>query len=203
MNQGEIKHTQRRIGVDDDGDWGRLSTEGAKRHLIKIAGSARNRFPTQKAVRAGRSVYGRRGSYEWETPDYSPPGKKIRLPFVIYYEGKPVSWLEPHEACADAFLGSFQRLAQAFPTMEERRAAGILTYDGLYNARPIRGGSVPSMHSYRCAIDLDAGRNGNASHWPIRSKMPIEVFECFAAEGILSAGVFWSRDGMHNQATSF
>jgi hypothetical protein len=31
--------------------------------------------------------------------------------------------------------------------------------------------------------------------------MPIEVMECFAREGWLSAGAFWGYDAMHFQAT--
>jgi hypothetical protein len=65
----------------------------------------------------------------------------------------------------------------------------------------MRGGRLPSLHARGAAIDLAADTNGNTTHWPTRADMPIEVLACFAREGWLSAGVFWSRDGMHNQAT--
>ncbi len=199
MNQTEIKRVQRRIGVEDDGDWGPISTHGARRHLLSMMPAGR--FPAMREVRSDRSVFGPHG----DPGGYSPPGRRIRLPFALHLYGDParkVLWLEPHERCADAMLCAFQRLAAAFPTAEERKAAGVLDYYGLYNPRPIRGGSVWSMHAYRIAIDLDAARNKNRSHWPVASKMPIEVMECFAKEGFLAAGAFWSRDAMHFQATA-
>jgi hypothetical protein len=77
----------------------------------------------------------------------------------------------------------------------------IRRYFGCYVNRPIRGGSTPSLHARGAAIDFDANRNRNAQHWPVSATMPIEVMECFAREGWLCAGAFWSRDAMHFQAT--
>ena len=136
---------------------------------------------------------------------YRPPMKKFRLPFKLHLYGKEsdqVSHLSCHELCADALLGVFERLADVYPDKSSRKKAGILDYYGIYNPRAIRNGTVWSMHAYAIAIDLDANRNKNRSHWPTISKMPIEVMECFALEGFLSAGAFWSRDAMHFQATS-
>jgi len=45
------------------------------------------------------------------------------------------------------------------------------------------------------------GSNGNRSHWPVASTMPLTVMVEFAREGWLAAGAAWSRDGMHFQAT--
>ena len=131
--------------------------------------------------------------------------KKFRLPFKLHLygdEGEEVSHLSCHELCADGLLAVFHRLAEVYPDKESRKDAGILDYFGVYNPRSIRNGTVWSMHAYAVAIDLDANRNKNRSHWPTISKMPIEVMECFAQEGFLSAGAFWNRDAMHFQATS-
>lgn len=197
MNESEIKRTQRRVETDDDGFWGSLSTAACQDHL---AGMMPARFPTQAQVSRGRSIYGAHG----EKGGYSPPTKKITLPFPLHLYGNPdrlVRTLSPHEQCADSLLAVFERLAEAFPTEAAKRKAGILCYDGLYNPRTMRGGSSWSMHSWAIAIDLNAGENGNTTHWPTRASMPIEVMECFAKEGWLSAGAFWSRDAMHFQAT--
>jgi hypothetical protein len=35
----------------------------------------------------------------------------------------------------------------------------------------------------------------------MRADMPLEIMECFAREGWLSAGAFWGYDAMHFQAT--
>lgn len=193
MTVAQIIATQKRIGTTPDGFWGPRSTEAAKKHLLKLMPKP-NPFPTQSGVEA---FYGQHG-----VPDgYTPPMKQIKLPFSIYYDGQAVTKLRPHARCADSLLAVFERLAKAFPTTELRRAAGILTYDGLYNPRKMRGGSAWSMHSWAIAIDLDAWRNGNTTHWPTKAVLPIQVMECFAQEGWTSAGAFWSRDAMHHQAT--
>lgn len=199
MNQQEIIALQRRIGATPDGFWGPRSTQAAKDYLLNLMPSP-HPFPRQ-GTQDFIDFYGPHG-----VPNgYSPPTKTIRLPFKLYLYGEisqPITQLHPHEKCADSLLRVFERLLSAYPQESDRGLAGIITYDGLYNPRQMRGGSSWSMHSWACAIDLDAGNNGNSDHWPTRSKMPIEVMECFAAEGWLSAGAFWSRDGMHSQATS-
>lgn len=201
MTEAEIKHTQRRVGTDDDGDWGPKSTAAAKRHLraiMKKEGALR-RFPTQRQVRSGKSVYGPVGVKD----GYTPPMKKIKLPFPLRLykpDGQRKLVISAHEKCADSLLAVHQRIGQLPKELLERSRFQL--WFGIYNPRNSRGGSLPSMHSWAIASDNDAGRNRNRSHWPVASKMPVEIYECFAAEGWLSAGVFWSRDGMHNQAAS-
>lgn len=155
-------------------------------------------FPLPEDVTSFYGPHGVKGGF-------APPTKKIPLPFTIYYTDengtKPVNSLSPHENCADSLLRVFNRLAVAFPDESSRRAAGILTYNGLYNPRPMRNGTAWSMHSWAIAIDLDMGRNDNLDHWPMKSAMPLEVMECFAREGWMPAGAFWNRDAMHFQAT--
>lgn len=199
MTQKEIKHVQQVIGVKTDGFWGPISTEAAKKHLLDLM--PENRFPTQAEVRKNDSIFGKNG----EENIYSPPMKKIRLPFPLYLYGQEdveIHEISCHISCADELLAVFHRLADVYKTTKERKKAGILNYYGVYNPRSIRNGTIWSMHAYAIAIDLDANRNKNRSHWPTISKMPIEVMECFAKEGFLAAGAFWNRDAMHFQATS-
>jgi len=152
-------------------------------------------FPKQAMI---ESFFGRHG----ENEGYTPPMKEVLLPFTVYYNETRVTKLRAHEKCADSLLRVFERLAEEFPTEAARESAGIQTYNGLYNPRRMRGNrGAWSMHAWAIAIDLDAGRNGNSSHWPSRAKMPIEVMECFAKEGWTPAGAFWHRDAMHFQAT--
>jgi hypothetical protein len=195
MTQSEIIRTQKRIGATPDGFWGPKSIEACKQHLRQMMPSP-HPFPAA-GTSAFDSFYGRHG----EPNGYTPPMKKIQLPFTIFYGDSQVRSLSAHTKCADSLLRVFQRLAQVYPDTASRRAAGILTYDGLYNPRKMRGGSSWSMHAWAIAIDLNARQNGNHTHWPVRATMPIEVMECFAKEGWLAAGCFWSRDAMHFQAT--
>lgn len=197
MKEAEIIRTQERVGTKGDGSWGQKSVEACQKYLRDMMPSP-HPFPAENSQEF-LNFYGRHG----EPDGFTPPGKKIALPFTVFYEGKPVNSLTAHEKCADSLLRVFERLAKAFPDEASRKAAGILTYDGLYNPRLKRGSTSSwSMHSWMNAIDLNAGENGNSTHWPVASTMPIEVMECFAQEGWLSAGAFWGRDAMHFQATS-
>ena len=193
MTTAQIQAIQTKIGARPDGFWGPKSTSACKTHLRNLM-PVPHPFPLPEDV---TSFYGPHGVKDGCTP----PTKSIELPFPVFYEGTVVTRLRPHVKCADSLLRIFNRLAVAFPDEASRRAAGILTYDGLYNPRPMRNGTAWSMHSWAIAIDLDAGRNGNLEHWPASAVMPLEVMECFAREGWMSAGAFWNRDSMHFQAT--
>jgi hypothetical protein len=196
MTESQIKHIQDRIGAQPDGFWGPKSITACQKYLTDMMPKP-HPFPAE-GTNAFDAFYGRHGVKD----GYTPPGKRIKLPFTIFYEGTAVTTLTAHEKCADSLLAVFERLAKAFPEPASRYQAGITTYDGLYNPRLKRGSSTSwSMHSWMNAIDLNAGENGNTTAWPVASTMPIEVMECFAQEGWLSAGAFWGRDAMHFQAT--
>lgn len=197
MNQSEILRNQEKIGTTADGFWGPKSIAACQKYLRSLTPSP-TRFPAEGS-KAFLEFYGPHGVKD----GYTPPMKKFNLPFTVYYEKTAVTKLSAHSKCADSLLAVFERLAQAFPDDSSRRKAGILTYDGLYNPRLKRGSSTSwSMHSWATAIDLNASKNGNKTAWPVQAVMPIEVMECFAKEGWLSAGAFWGRDAMHFQATS-
>jgi len=196
MKRKEIIRIQERVGTIPDGFWGPKSIAACQAHLRRLMPDD-NPFPHQ-GTRAFDQFYGPHGVPR----GYTPPGKNFRLPFAIYYGNTPVRSLTAHARCADSLQRAFERLAEVYPDEKSRRAAGILTYAGLYNPRRMRGARAWSLHAWRCAIDLDPARNRNRSAWPVRSSMPIEVMECFAREGWLSAGAFWGRDAMHFQATA-
>lgn len=197
MTRAEIIKTQQRIGVTADGFWGPVSIQACERHLRGMM-PVPLRFPKQSGVPTFYGPHGEQGGY-------TPPLRKIRLPFQLRCQltGQVVSHLQPHEKCADSLLAVFEHLARAYPTQAAREEAGIIAFDGLYNPRMMRGSSgVWSMHSWAIAIDLNSSRNGLRTHWPTVASMPIEVMECFAREGWTSGGAFWSRDAMHFQATA-
>ena len=195
MTTNEIKKIQERIGTTADGFWGPLSIAACEAHLKAMMPKPK-RFPKQADVTAFYGPHGVKNGF-------TPPMKEITLPFTVFFEGSPKTKLKAHEKCADSLLRVFERLAAAFPTTAKRQAAGILTFDGIYNPRRMRGNSGAwSMHAWAIAIDLNAGENGNKTHWPTVAVMPLEVMECFAQEGWTPAGAFWSRDAMHFQATS-
>jgi hypothetical protein len=197
MNRTEIIRTQERTGTEGDGFWGPKSITACQNHLKSMMPSP-HPFPIEGS-QDFIEFFGPHG----EKSGYTPPGRRITLPFTIYYNQTPVRTLLVHEKCADSLLQVFQRLALVYPDDTSREAAGILVYNGLYNPRLKRGSlNSWSMHSWMNAIDINAGKNGNKTSWPVNSTMPIEVMECFAQEGWLSAGAFWGRDAMHFQATA-
>jgi hypothetical protein len=193
MTRDEIKAMQAKLGVEVDGFWGPKSIFACQAHLKKMM-PAPHPFPTQRDV---PKFYGKHG----EKNGYTPPMAVVETPFPLYYDGTTMIRIRAHELVADSLARVFERLVEIYPDAEAQSDAGINVFDGIYNPRPMRGGSSWSMHSWAIAIDLDASRNQNNSNWPYRSHMPLEVMECFAKEGWLSAGAFWGRDAMHFQAT--
>ncbi len=194
MDTEHIKAVQRQIGALVDGNWGPISTEACRDYLRRRM-PAHSHFPKESGV---TDFYGRHGV----EGGFTPPMRTITLPFVIYYGNKAVRTLSVHEKCADSLQRAFVSLHDRFPAVDQLRAAGVLTYDGLYNPRLKRGSATEwSMHSWGIAIDLNAAHNGLHQHWPKSATMPLSVMECFAEQGWLPAGAFWSRDAMHFQAT--
>jgi len=186
MNKEQIKTLQRRIGVVDDGIWGQKSTLGTKSHLKRLMLTP---FPWPDSDQASLRAF------------YGPPGDEsqlVNLPVpvgvVVHYEGKPVKTIRCHRKVSGSLARVLYAISISCPGI-------LLKYAGCYNNRSVSGGATPSLHAYGAAIDFDPDSNGNHTHWPTGATMPIEVMECFAREGWLAAGAFWSRDAMHFQAT--
>lgn len=196
MKRSEIIKIQERIDVIGDGFWGPKSIIACQNHLKNLMPSP-HLFPVEGSEEFDE-FYGPHGD-----DNYTPPTRRIGLPFTIYYNLIPIKSLKVHKKCADSLLRVFERLAEVYPNKTLRESAGILEYNGLYNPR-IKRGSLNSwsMHSWAIAIDINANKNGNRVSWPVNATMSIEVMECFAKEGWLSAGAFWGRDAMHFQATA-
>lgn len=186
MNKDQIRSLQNRIGVDPDGIWGRLSTAAAKEHLQYLMPEPN---PWPKSDQASlRAFYGAPGN------ENNLVGLPVPHGVVVKYEGKQVQTIRCHENVATS-------LGRVLVDLAKTCHGILLDYAGCYNNRSIRGGSTPSLHAYGAAIDFAPGTNGNHTHWPTGASMPIEAMECFAREGWLAAGAFWSRDAMHFQAT--
>jgi hypothetical protein len=185
MNQAQIKALQQKIGVTPDGFWGPKSIAAAQKYLRKLMPSP-NPWPStdQKSL---TEFYGSAGD-ESQLVNMDVTGLGVK------YDGKTVRTIRCHGKVADSLRRVLEKLSKTHPEI-------LAKYAGCYNNRPMRGGSLPSLHARGAAIDLDPDTNGNHAPWPTKATMPFEVMEEFAKEGWLSAGAFWSRDGMHFQAT--
>ena len=184
MNSTEIKAIQSKIGVVPDSFWGPKSIAACQKHLRALMPSPN---PWPKSDQSSLTKF------------YGTAGDESQLvnlpaPVPMFYEGKRIKTIRCHAKVADSLARALTAAYAVAPDV-------VKVYDGCYNNRPMRGGSLPSLHARGAAIDLDASNNGNHVAWPVRATMPLEVMEAFAREGWLSAGAAWLRDGMHFQAT--
>lgn len=189
MTRAQIIDIQTQVGTAPDGFWGPKSMAAIQRHLRALMPKP-NPWPLTNTAALNR-FYGDPGRDEvaGRLVTRSVAGLGLR------FAGKEVQRISVHQHCADSLLRILRAIA------ESEHAALLGTYAGIYNHRPMRGGSRWSLHAYGAAIDLDPARNGLHTHWPTRATMPLAVMEMFAREGWLPAGAFWSRDAMHFQAT--
>jgi len=185
MTTTDIKDQQRLLpGLVPDGIWGTQSIAAAQKYLRDLM-PVPNPWPTRRHASA---FYGNPG-------DTSQHVLINVTGLGVKYDGATVTKITCNEKVADSLLRIIKRLA----TFPEGKQA-LARFGGVYNNRPIRGGSAPSIHSYAAAIDLDPENNGNHSHWPTESTMSLKVMAEFAKEGWLPAGAFWHRDSMHFEA---
>ncbi len=185
MKTSEIQAIQTKIGVTPDGFWGPKSIAAAQKHLRKLMPSPNPWPATDQASLT--AFYGKPGDESQHVAvDVTGLGVK--------YDGKVVKTIRCHKKVAEPLKRVLTAISKTHPQI-------VGQYAGVYNNRPMRGGSTPSLHARAAAIDLDPDTNGNLVSWPSKATMPFEVMEAFAREGALSAGAFWSRDAMHFQFT--
>ncbi|MCW1926299.1 M15 family metallopeptidase [Luteolibacter arcticus] len=185
MNADRIKAIQSKVGTTVDGFWGPKSIFACQLYLQRLMDSSSNRWPGTDQASLTR-FYGAAGDESRLV--------MIGLPGCTRYDGVPVTRTRVNGRCAE----SLERVLDA---LARTHAEVLGEFAGVFNHRPMRGGTTPSLHARGAAIDLAPDTNGNRMHWPLAADMAFEVMEAFAREGWLSAGGFWGRDAMHFQAT--
>jgi len=113
----------------------------------------------------------------------------------VRYDGKDVRTIRCHHKVAPSLYRVLERISKT------PHAWTLKEYAGCFNNRPMRGGSLPSLHARGAAIDLAPSTNQFRESWPKSANMPIEVMEAFAKEGWCPAGAMWGYDAQHFQAT--
>ena len=185
MTRDRIKRIQSKIGATVDGFWGPKSIATCQAYLRSLA-PAESNWPS--------------ASQEALQGFYGSPGDESRLVSVnveglgLRYDGKPVKSIRCHDRVADSLKRVLTSLSKSHPDI-------LAQYAGVYNNRPMRGGSLPSLHARGAAIDLAPDTNRLSQSWPTSADMPFEVMEAFVREGWTPAGAFWGRDAMHMQCT--
>lgn len=185
MTTQQIQELQRHVGAVPDGFWGPRSIAACQRHLRSLMPAP---HPWPGTSQAALTAF------------YGAPGEEDRLMNLdvaglgLRYEGRPVATVRCHARVGASLHRVLTALAVSHPAV-------LADFAGCYNHRPMRGGSLPSLHARGAAVDFLPGTNGNRTAWPATATMPIGVMEAFAREGWTPAGAFWGRDAMHFQAT--
>lgn len=185
MTRDRIKRIQAKIGAEVDGFWGPESIRKCQAYLRSLMPADANWPGTSQAALQG--FYGSPGD-ESHLVSLNVDGLGLR------YDGKPVRSIRCHDRVADS-------LKRILAELSKTHLGILVQYAGVYNNRPMRGGSLPSLHARGAAIDLAPDTNRLSQSWPTSADMPLEVMEAFAREGWTPAGAFWGRDAMHFQAT--
>jgi hypothetical protein len=193
MTNEEIKNLQERVGANPDGLWGPKSRQALDEYLKKIRKNAPVKWP--KPNRADmEAFYGKAGD-EWNLVT-------LDFPFPVMFEGEKCFRFRAHKQCA----GSLMRILYKINSLYSNRPDVMrvfLDYGGIFMNRQKRNGKGGmSVHSYGAAIDLGVSSNGFRMGWPTQADMPIEIIECFAAEGWTSGASDWWYDAMHFEAVS-
>lgn len=186
MTSEKIRALQSKIGTTVDGIWGRKSIAACQAYLQKLIDASSNKWPETDQASL--------------TKFYGVPGDITQLVALdvtglgLRYDGEPSKSVRCHRKVAESLKRVLESLSKTHPLI-------LAEYAGVFNNRPMRGGTTPSLHARGAAIDLAPDSNGNRTHWPLQADMPFEVMEAFAREGWIAAGAFWGRDAMHFQAT--
>lgn len=142
-----------------------------------------------------------RSSQKWEAENLVI----VKAPYQLYYDKTPIRGVRVHKKCAESLRRVFERIWEAAGRQQAVVDQwGASAFSGAYVFRNKRGGSTLSMHSYGCAIDLDAPRNAMGNTRPnFGNTGPSAVVSAFEAEGWTWGGRWTGRscDGMHFQAS--
>lgn len=128
---------------------------------------------------------------------------RIVVPWKTFYGAIPISKVAVHKKCADAFEAWFDHVwINAGKNQKTINEWGMSSYGGGFIVRQKRAGSTLSMHSYGCALDFDAPRNGfgdQTPHFGTNKEAYRGVVVPFKALGGVWGGDWTKKDGMHFQ----
>lgn len=186
----KIKLIQAAVGVEADGIIGPRTVDALMAALkLEVA----PQWPTQAAVRTGKSIFG--------LPGREDALVSIVPPYPLLYEGKPVRSIRVHGAIAPHVQAALQEVLDHYG-QEEIRRLGLDQYGGSYNLRPTSSGGSLSMHAWGIALDFAPATNA------LRTKAPAATLshpDCetwwriWEAHGAVSLGRQRDFDWMHLQ----
>lgn len=131
----------------------------------------------------------------------------ITLPYpmkLAWDKSKTVTKVTCHKLVAQNFLNVFNDLLSHYG-LAKIQELGIDLFGGIYNCRPMRGGTTFSTHAYAVAIDLHPTMNGlNTTFKNALFSKPEynKLHEIFEKHGFVNLGKVIGRDAMHWQIGS-
>lgn len=160
-----------------------------------------NNWPKQRDVTA---FYGPHGAPNFG-PTPPPPLTSVEARWelkIAWDRNKKRRSFKVHEKVA-ASLGRVLDQIRSTYSDGEIEQLGLNLFGGDYNARPIRGGTSWSMHSWGIAIDFDPANNKldwGRDRATLAHSDCIPFWEAWEAEGWVSFGRLRNFDWMHVQA---
>jgi hypothetical protein len=124
----------------------------------------------------------------------------------LFYGKVAVHKIAVHKKCADSLTRVLHAVLNRYETtpgplaLRNEQGDGVLSFDGSFCFRCMRGGSSLSMHSYGIALDFDAAHN--PFHGKPRFTPASILVQEFEREGWTWGGRWRHPDGMHFQAAT-
>ena len=127
-------------------------------------------------------------------PKYGNPDKVYQSKYCIIWEvKKDFAWFP-----ADKIYINKEFEAKLFIAFKNLEAKGlhteINTFDGCFVQRPVRGMSVPSLHSWAMAIDLNAATEKLSQE---KTNWTDEFVNTMESAGLYWGGTWHRKDSMH------
>lgn len=187
----KIKQIQKKLGVQPDGIMGPV-TLGAIMEALGVSAPEPLGWPSQKEVRAGKSIFGAPGSKHLV---------RITPPYPLFFEGCKVSTIAVHARVAEAVEAALREVLEVYGA-ERIRELRLDEYGGCYNYRKTTGGSTLSMHAWGVALDFMPEGNEYSKGAP-EAVLSGEVYkpwwEIWERHGAVSMGRACNKDWMHIQ----
>jgi hypothetical protein len=127
----------------------------------------------------------------------------VTPPYPMHMGAEKVTKISIHKKCAPSLLRVLTSIAHIYGADnplagDMMEHDGVKEYDGAFCFRKMRGSNHLSMHSWGCAIDIDAAHNpfGGKPRFTEASR----IVRAFEAENWTWGGHWSHPDGMHFQA---
>ncbi len=158
LNVAKIREIQRLLGIEVDGRVGKATLDAM---ILKLGGKipakpakaakvTLRKLPTAREVRSNRSIYGVAGRV---------PMAIVNLPYPMRYGSKTINEIGVHYLIADRVELALKRTLAHYG-YERIKELNLDVYNGCFNYRRVRRGSLMSMHAWAVALDFDAAHNG-------------------------------------------